>query len=148
MLCETRKFEICTDFPFLSHVEGHSTVFGTGLNYAALRILGVDAEHPVCVRARATLHKLGLLFLDFLKIVDLINNTGGCTAIPAWGKFWLSLLNCYDWEGNNPVPPELWRVIQHFHQSCSKTSDVGCCQTGFLSIHTAGGSTCGRSMSQ
>lgn len=73
------------------HVEGHSTVFGTGLNYAALRILGVDAEHPICVRARATLYKLG-----------------GCTAMPAWGKFWLSLLNCYHWDGNNPVPPELW----------------------------------------
>ncbi|TFK39425.1 terpenoid cyclases/protein prenyltransferase alpha-alpha toroid [Crucibulum laeve] len=73
------------------HVEGHSTVFGTGLNYTALRILGVNADHPVCVRARATLHKLG-----------------GAAAIPAWGKFWLSLLNVYDWEGNNPVPPELW----------------------------------------
>ncbi|KDR67988.1 hypothetical protein GALMADRAFT_257537 [Galerina marginata CBS 339.88] len=73
------------------HVEGHSTVFGTGLNYVALRLLGVDKDHPVCVRARGTLHKLG-----------------GATAIPAWGKFWLSLLNCYDWEGNNPVPPELW----------------------------------------
>ena len=35
---------------------------------------------------------------------------GGCTSIPSWGKFWLSLLNCYDWEGNNPVPPELWYV--------------------------------------
>ncbi|KAF9054597.1 terpenoid cyclases/protein prenyltransferase alpha-alpha toroid [Panaeolus papilionaceus] len=75
------------------HVEGHSTVFGTGLNYTALRLLGVDKDHPVCVRARATLHKLG-----------------GCTSIPAWGKFWLSILNCYDWEGNNPVPPELWTL--------------------------------------
>ncbi|PFH51033.1 hypothetical protein AMATHDRAFT_3423 [Amanita thiersii Skay4041] len=73
------------------HVEGHSTVFGTGLNYTTLRILGVPADHPVCVKARATLHKLG-----------------GAAAIPAWGKFWLSLLNVYDWEGNNPVPPELW----------------------------------------
>ncbi|KAF8629085.1 hypothetical protein AX15_003578 [Amanita polypyramis BW_CC] len=73
------------------HVEGHSTVFGTGLNYVALRILGLDVEHPVCVKARAKLHKLG-----------------GATAIPAWGKFWLSLLNIYDWQGINPVPPELW----------------------------------------
>jgi len=32
---------------------------GTALNYAALRLLGVPAEHPVVVRARATLHKLG-----------------------------------------------------------------------------------------
>ncbi|KAM6496850.1 Terpenoid cyclases/protein prenyltransferase alpha-alpha toroid [Amanita muscaria] len=73
------------------HVEGHSTVFGTALNYAAIRILGVDADHPVCVRARGTLHKLG-----------------GATGSPAWGKFWLALLNVYDWEGINPVPPELW----------------------------------------
>jgi hypothetical protein len=41
------------------HIEGHSTVMGTALNYAALRLLGVSAEHPVVVRARATLHKLG-----------------------------------------------------------------------------------------
>ncbi|KAJ7224460.1 terpenoid cyclases/protein prenyltransferase alpha-alpha toroid [Mycena pura] len=73
------------------HVEGPSTVFGTGLNYTALRLLGMDADHPVCTKARAILHRLG-----------------GATAIPAWGKFWLSLLNVYDWEGNNPVPPELW----------------------------------------
>ncbi|KAK2465673.1 hypothetical protein APHAL10511_002217 [Amanita phalloides] len=73
------------------HVEGHSTVFGTGLNYVALRILGLVPDHPVCLKARATLHKLG-----------------GAVAIPAWGKFWLALLNVYDWEGINPVPPELW----------------------------------------
>jgi len=34
-------------------------VFGTGLNYVAMRLLGVDKDHPVLVRARATLHKLG-----------------------------------------------------------------------------------------
>ncbi|KAF4610517.1 hypothetical protein D9613_006740 [Agrocybe pediades] len=73
------------------HVEGHSTVFGTALNYTSLRLLGVDRDHPVCVRARGKLHELG-----------------GATSIPAWGKFWLSLLNVYDWAGNNPVPPELW----------------------------------------
>jgi hypothetical protein len=32
---------------------------GTALNYVALRLLGVPAEHPVIVQARATLHKLG-----------------------------------------------------------------------------------------
>jgi lanosterol synthase len=41
------------------HIEGYSTVFGTALNYAALRVLGVSAEHPVMVKARGTLHKLG-----------------------------------------------------------------------------------------
>uniref|UniRef100_A0A0W0GBE7 Squalene cyclase N-terminal domain-containing protein n=1 Tax=Moniliophthora roreri TaxID=221103 RepID=A0A0W0GBE7_MONRR len=74
-----------------THVERHSTVFGAALNYTALRLLGLKPDHPVCTRAQATLHKLG----------------GPC-AIPSWGKFWLSLLNVYDWEGNNPIPPELW----------------------------------------
>ncbi|KAI6125392.1 terpenoid cyclases/protein prenyltransferase alpha-alpha toroid [Pisolithus croceorrhizus] len=73
------------------HIEGHSTVFGTALNYTALRILGVRADHPVAVKARECLHKLG-----------------GATGAPAWGKFWLAVLNVYDWEGVNPIPPELW----------------------------------------
>ena len=73
------------------HIEGHSTVFGTALNYTVLRLVGVDADHPMMVRARSTLYKLG-----------------GAAAIPSWGKFWLALLNVYDWEGVNPIPPELW----------------------------------------
>ncbi|KAF9127151.1 Lanosterol synthase (Oxidosqualene--lanosterol cyclase) [Mortierella sp. 14UC] len=60
------------------HIEGHSTVFGTALNYITLRLLGVDAEHPVCVRARGTLHKLG-----------------GATGSPSWGKFWMAALGVY-----------------------------------------------------
>lgn len=35
---------------------------------------------------------------------------GGAIGVPQWGKFWLSLLNLYEWEGVNPVPPELWCV--------------------------------------
>ncbi|GJE91138.1 terpene cyclase/mutase family protein [Phanerochaete sordida] len=73
------------------HVEGPSTVFGTALNYCVMRILGAPADHPALIKARATLHKLG-----------------GATGAPAWGKFWLSVLNVYDWEGNNPITPELW----------------------------------------
>ena len=80
---------------------------GTALNYATLRLLGVPADHPVIVRARATLHKLGgqnkseafYAGLQFL---------GGAAASASWAKFWLSVLNVYDWEGNNPIPPELW----------------------------------------
>lgn len=37
-------------------------MFGTALNYVALRILGMSAEHPVTVKARATLHRLGNCF--------------------------------------------------------------------------------------
>ncbi|KAH9072141.1 terpene synthase, partial [Lactarius deliciosus] len=84
------------------HIEGHSTVLGTALNYVALRLLGVPAEHPVIVRARAVLHKLG-----------------GASASASWGKFWLSVLNVYEWEGNNPIPPELWLLPKWlpFHPS-------------------------------
>ncbi|KAG7085558.1 hypothetical protein E1B28_003115 [Marasmius oreades] len=93
------------------HVEGHSTVFGTALNYTALRLLGVSADHPTCTNARGILYKLG-----------------GACAIPSWGKFWLSLLNVYDWEGNNPVPPELWLLPEwlpmHPHRWWTHTRNV------------------------
>jgi len=42
-----------------SHIEGPSTAFGTSLNYCAIRILGMGADHPVAVKARGCLHKLG-----------------------------------------------------------------------------------------
>lgn len=75
------------------HIEGVSTVFGTALNYVALRILGLGPDHTAMVKARGTLHKIG-----------------GASAIPAWGKFWLSALGVYDWRGVNPIPPELWAL--------------------------------------
>ncbi|KAK3942483.1 putative lanosterol synthase [Diplogelasinospora grovesii] len=73
------------------HIEGESSVFGTVLNYTTLRLIGVDADHPNMVKARATLHKLG-----------------GATHAPHWAKFWLSVLGVMNWDIVNPVPPELW----------------------------------------
>ncbi|KAL7945284.1 lanosterol synthase [Trichoderma barbatum] len=73
------------------HIEGESTVFGIVLNYVILRIVGVDPEDPVMVKARATLHKLG-----------------GALNSPHWGKFWLAVLGVVDWDIVNPVPPEIW----------------------------------------
>ncbi|EQB55435.1 squalene/oxidosqualene cyclase [Colletotrichum gloeosporioides Cg-14] len=73
------------------HTEGISTVFGTSLNYTTLRLLGVDAEEPVMVKARARLHELG-----------------GATQGPHWSKWWLAVLGVVDWEIVNPVPPEIW----------------------------------------
>ncbi|KAL7915333.1 oxidosqualene:lanosterol cyclase [Trichoderma velutinum] len=73
------------------HIEGESTVFGTVMNYATLRIVGVDPEDPVMVKARGTLHKLG-----------------GALNAPHWGKFWLAVLGVMDWDIVNPVPPEIW----------------------------------------
>ena len=71
--------------------EGVSTVFGTAINYVALRLLGVSSSDPFSQKARETLWKLG--------------GAGGC---PSWGKFWLSVLGVYEWSGNHPIPPELW----------------------------------------
>ncbi|KAI5461600.1 oxidosqualene:lanosterol cyclase [Mariannaea sp. PMI_226] len=73
------------------HIEGESTVFGTTLNYIVLRLIGVDPEDPLMVKARATLHKLG-----------------GALYSPHWGKFWMAVLGVVDWDIVNPVPPELW----------------------------------------
>ena len=92
------------------HIEGHSTVMGTALNYVALRLLGVPAEHPVIVQARATLHKLGGHDFSEQHYFICLHFSGGAAASASWGKFWLSVLNVYDWEGNNPIPPELWYV--------------------------------------
>lgn len=43
------------------HVEDKSTVFGTALNYVALRILGLGPDDPDIVRARVNLHSKGQL---------------------------------------------------------------------------------------
>ncbi|CAG9466832.1 unnamed protein product [Pedinophyceae sp. YPF-701] len=87
------------------HIEGHSTMFGTALNYVALRLLGVPAMELRMVRAR-----------------EWILAHGGATHITSWGKFWLSVLGCYDWMGQNPLPPEMWLLpyskwtgIGYFH---------------------------------
>lgn len=45
-----------------------------------------------------------------LEFLIFSSDVGGATGAPAWAKFWLSVLNVYDWEGNNPIPPELWYV--------------------------------------
>ncbi|MXY36611.1 MAG: 2,3-oxidosqualene cyclase, partial [Dehalococcoidia bacterium] len=34
----------------------------------------------------------------------------GVQNIPSWGKFWLALLNLYDWTGLHPILPELWSL--------------------------------------
>jgi len=51
--------------------------------------------------------------LNSLKPEVLLNVLGGATGAPSWGKFWMSTLGVYDWEGMNPVPPELW-LLPHF----------------------------------
>ena len=73
------------------HVEGESSVFGTAMNYTALRLLGVSADDPRMRKARGCLYGLGSALHG-----------------PHWAKFWLSVLGVTDWDIVNPVPPELW----------------------------------------
>ncbi|KAK4588771.1 hypothetical protein RGQ29_019684 [Quercus rubra] len=76
------------------HLEGHSIMFGTVLNYICLRILGEGpdgGQDNACARAR-----------------KWILDRGGVTHIPSWGKNWLSILGVFEWTGCNPMPPEFW----------------------------------------
>lgn len=73
------------------HIEGESTMFGTVMQYVSLRILGVDKNHEQLVKARTW-----------------IKDHGGAIGIPSWGKFYLAILNCYDWDGFNSLFPEMW----------------------------------------
>lgn len=59
------------------HIEGHSTMFCTALNYICMRILGEGPEgglNNACSRAR-----------------KWILDHGTVKAIPSWGKTWLSV---------------------------------------------------------
>ncbi|KNA06390.1 hypothetical protein SOVF_181550 [Spinacia oleracea] len=76
------------------HIDGHSTMFCSALNYIALRLMGEgpdDGEDNAVARGR-----------------QWILDHGGVTGIPTWGKFWLSVLGVYEWDGCNPTPPEFW----------------------------------------
>jgi len=80
-----------TDGGWGMHIEGEPTMFGTVMQYVSLRILGVDKKDARLSKARTW-----------------IKENGGATGIPSWGKFYLSLLNLYDWDGFNSLLPEMW----------------------------------------
>ena len=73
------------------HNKSQPYLFTTTLVYVAARILGVNKDDPLLVPAQLFIQK-----------------QGGVVAIPSWGKFWLAMLNLYDWQGVNPVLPEVW----------------------------------------
>ena len=72
------------------HEHSPPHLFVTALVYAAARLLGVGRDDPLVAPARQFIRAEGIL------------------GIPSWGKFWLALLNLYDWRGVNAVLPELW----------------------------------------
>ncbi|MCK5889413.1 MAG: terpene cyclase/mutase family protein [Methylococcales bacterium] len=80
-----------TDGGWGMHIEGDSTMFGTVIQYVSLRILGVDKDNSALIKAR-----------------DWIHSHGGATGVPSWGKFYLSIMNIYHWDGVNSLFPEMW----------------------------------------
>jgi squalene/oxidosqualene cyclase-like protein len=85
------------------HIENHSTMFGTVLNYVSLRLMGTPREDPRCVRAR-----------------DWIKANGGAELVPSWGKVWLAVAGIYKYDGVNPVNPDLWILPTWFPLHPSK----------------------------
>lgn len=79
------------DGGFGLHIEGHSIIFATCLNYITLRILGVEPSHPQIIKARKFLHE-----------------RNGPLECPQWGKFYMCAMNLMDYECCEPSPPELW----------------------------------------
>ncbi|CAF1860873.1 unnamed protein product [Brassica napus] len=77
------------------HVESHSFMFSTVLNYICLRIFGEEADHDGIKSACAMARKW-------------ILDHGGATYTPLLGKAWLSVLGVYHWSGCKPIPPEFW----------------------------------------
>jgi lanosterol synthase len=61
-------------------------MFGTALNYVAMRLLGVDKDDPAAVRAR-----------------NFIKANGGAKGVPTWGKVFRILL-LYPLQSHPPSP--------------------------------------------
>ncbi len=74
------------------HEHSPPHLFVTVLVYVAARLLGVGPGDSLVEPARRFIQAEGIL------------------GIPSWGKFWLALLNLYDWRGVNAVLPELWSL--------------------------------------
>ena len=72
------------------HEHSPPHLFVTTLVYVAARLLGIGQDDPLIKQARQFLQAEGVV------------------SIPSWGKFWLALLNLYDWRGVHAILPELW----------------------------------------
>jgi len=74
--------------------------------YAALRVLGVDAEEPVMRRA-----------------LRMILDQGGLVEARVFTKIWLALFGVYPWDGVPSMPPELvhlpsWAPLNLYDFAC------------------------------
>lgn len=91
LICQYIKNHQNTDGGWGLHIESDSTMFGSVMNYVTLRLLGIDASEKFMMQARSW-----------------ILQNGSATSVPSWGKFYLSVLNVYDWKGCNSLFPEIW----------------------------------------
>jgi squalene/oxidosqualene cyclase-like protein len=73
------------------HSDGLGSVYVTALAYVSLRVLGVSADGDLISGARRWLR----------------DRTDAVLSIPSWGRMWLAMLGLYEYEGINPVPPEM-----------------------------------------
>ena len=73
------------------HDKSQPYLFVTTLVYVSARLLGLPKEDPLLAQP-----------------LKFIREQGGVVTIPTWGKFWLAMMNLYDWRGVNPVLPEVW----------------------------------------
>lgn len=79
------------------HPDDEGSLFVTALVYVAARLLGAPPTAPWLRAAR-----------------QMFENEGGVQRIPTWGKVWLAFLDLYDWEGVNPILPEVWALPPSF----------------------------------
>ena len=73
------------------HVEAPGCMFTSALGYVALRLLGAERDDVALARMRRW-----------------IRGHGTPLGAASWGKFVLALLNLYDYDGLQPILPELW----------------------------------------
>ena len=82
-----------SDGGFGLDIESPSYVVSSVTNYVALRMMGVPADDSRLVRCREW----------------FLPRHGGLAA-SSWGKFLLAMLGIYDYEGLQPLMPEMWLV--------------------------------------
>ena len=68
-------------------------MFGSVLNYVALRLLGCPRQSPEATKGQ-----------------EFIKAQGGALYTASWAKFWLCVMGLMEWDGHNSVPPEMWML--------------------------------------
>jgi cycloartenol synthase len=106
------------------HIEGPSTLFGTIMNYMALRALSTmvdDTERNNIAAAPKGKGAAGKIQVGLsatedaaLKAQAFVKLHGGGMYCTQWGKFWMAVIGVCDWDAVNPIPPECWLLPRWF----------------------------------